>query len=284
MKYLLSLKNDFVFKLIFGDEKNKDVLVAFLSAVLNMPEEEFQGLEIINTELLREFKEDKKGILDVRVKTKFGKQIDIEIQILPNAWMAERTLYYWSKMYSGQIKEGDDYERLKKCVTINIVDFECVPVKMAHTVFHVTEDRTGHKLTDVLEIHYLELPKLEDEQVRKEDDEIVVDWMMFIDAESEGVMEMLAEKNVGIKKAYNILKIVSQDEKARMLYEARQAELMDQMTRIKEAEKRGREEGETKRTIEIAKNLLLAGVDFQTIVATTGLDEAEIVKLKEEQH
>lgn len=40
-------------------------------------------MEIINSELIREFVEDKKGILDVRVKTRLGKQIDIEIQILP---------------------------------------------------------------------------------------------------------------------------------------------------------------------------------------------------------
>ncbi|MFZ3129722.1 MAG: PD-(D/E)XK nuclease family transposase [Desulfosporosinus sp.] len=78
-RFLMSPKVDFVFKLIFGDEKNKDLLVAFLSAVLGVPAEDFEGIEIINNELLREFAEDRKGILDVRVKTKQGKQIDIEI-------------------------------------------------------------------------------------------------------------------------------------------------------------------------------------------------------------
>ncbi|WP_461205399.1 PD-(D/E)XK nuclease family transposase [Clostridium sp. DL1XJH146] len=68
--FIMSPKVDFVFKLIFGDEKNKDVLIAFLSAVLKLHKEEFKGIELLNTELLREFKEDKKGILDVRVKTK----------------------------------------------------------------------------------------------------------------------------------------------------------------------------------------------------------------------
>ena len=90
--FLMSPKIDFVFKLIFGDEKNKDLLIAFLSAVLGVPKEEFEGIEIINSELLREFAEDKKGILDVRVKTSQGKQIDIEIQILPTEFMPERTL------------------------------------------------------------------------------------------------------------------------------------------------------------------------------------------------
>ncbi len=36
---------------------------------------------------------------------------------------------------------------------------------------------------------------------------------------------MLAKKNESIKKAYNLLQIISKDEKARIIYEAREAEL-----------------------------------------------------------
>ena len=51
--------------------------------MLNLPAGVLADIEIINSELLREYKEDKKGILDVRVKTQDGRQINIEIQILP---------------------------------------------------------------------------------------------------------------------------------------------------------------------------------------------------------
>lgn len=124
---LMLPKIDFAFKLIFGDEKHKDITIAFLAAVLDVPKEELADLEIINTELFREFKEDKKGILDVRLKTRDGRQINIEIQILMTIFMPERTLFYWSKMYASQIRSGDSYEKLKKCITINIVDFDCTP-------------------------------------------------------------------------------------------------------------------------------------------------------------
>jgi hypothetical protein len=46
-------------------------------------------------------------------------------------------------------------------------------------------------------------------------------------------MEMLSQKNKDIKKAYDLLQIISKDEKAKMLYEARQAEISDERTRIK---------------------------------------------------
>jgi len=104
-----------------------------LAAVLNEDKSDLADVEIINSELLREFKEDKKGILDIRVQTRDGQQINIEIQILPNEFMPERTLFDWSKMYVSQIKAGDMYDRLKKCITINIVDFKCTPLKQVHS-------------------------------------------------------------------------------------------------------------------------------------------------------
>lgn len=278
--FIMSPKVDFVFKLIFGDEKHKDLLISFLSAVLGLPEKEFEDIEIINNELLREFKEDKKGILDVRVKTREGKQIDVEIQILPTEFMPERTLFYWSKMYTMQINQGDTYDKLKKCITINIVDFKCTPLKKLHSSYHITEDSTGYKLTDILEVHFMELPKIFDEEIIKDENEAIVQWMEFIDGKSKGVMEMLAQKNENIKKAYDLLQIISQDEKARMVYEARQAELRDQMTRIKTAEEKGKAEGANEKALKIAENLLRMGLNVDQVVTAAEVTVEEVNNIK----
>ncbi|ADL52034.1 Rpn family recombination-promoting nuclease/putative transposase [Clostridium cellulovorans] len=274
--FIMSPKIDFVFKLLFGDEKNKDLLIAFLSAVLNLPEREFVGIEILNTELFREFKEDKKGILDVRVKTVNGKQIDIEIQVLPTEFMPERTLFYWSKMYTTQVKPGDTYDKLKKCITINIVDFKCIPLNKLHTSYHLIEDETGHKLTDILEVHFLEIPKLFDKQIEINEDDPIIQWMEFLDGKSKGVMEMLAEKNESIKKAYNLLKIISKDEKARMIYEAREAELRDQLTRIRSAEEKGANE----KALRVAEKMIKRGDSINDIIELTELSKEKILELK----
>ena len=286
--FIMSPKYDFVFKYIFGNEKHKDLLIALLSDILAVPEEEFDGIEIINSELIKEFKEDRKGILDVRVRTKSGKQIDVEIQILPTEYMPERTMFYWSKMYTSQIKQGDTYDKLKKCVTINIVDFKCTPLKKLYSSYHLTEDETGYRLTDILEVYFLEIPKLFDEDIERDENDPIVQWMEFLDAKSKGVMEMLAEKNKDIKKAYDLLQIISKDEKARMLYEARQAEISDQLTRIKSAEekgrkkgrKEGREEGATKKAIRVAEKMLGRGDSIEDIVDMTELPKEKVVELK----
>ena len=99
-------------------------------------------------------KEDKKGILDVRVKTGNNEHIDIEIQILPTKFIAERSLFYWSKMYNGQISAGDTYAKLKKCITINIIDFETIPLDKIHTKFHVLEDETGYKQSSLFQVEF----------------------------------------------------------------------------------------------------------------------------------
>ncbi len=236
---LMSPKIDFAFKLIFGNENHKDITIAFLSDILGLPRSDFVDLEFTNTELLRLFKEDKKGILDVRVKTRDKRQINIEIQILPTDFMPPRSLFYWAKMFVSQIRAGDTYDKIRKCIAINIVDFECTPLKQLHSRYHLLEDATGHQLTDMLEMHFLELPKLHQADVSCSEDDPVVQWMLFISSKSQEVMNMLAQKNNDIGQAFNVLQILSQDETMRMAYEAREAELMDQRTRIKSAHKEG---------------------------------------------
>jgi len=61
--FIMSPKNDFVFKLLFDDENNKDLLIELLNSILKMPHDELEDIELIDTELLREFAEDRKGIL-----------------------------------------------------------------------------------------------------------------------------------------------------------------------------------------------------------------------------
>ena len=60
--FIMSPKNDFAFKLLFGDEKNKDLLIELLNAILKIPYDELSDIELINTVLLREFAKDRKGI------------------------------------------------------------------------------------------------------------------------------------------------------------------------------------------------------------------------------
>ncbi|GHV24026.1 hypothetical protein FACS189465_0320 [Clostridia bacterium] len=74
---------------------------------------------------------------------------------------------------------------------------------------------------------------------------------------------MLAQTLPEIFEATTILKKLSQNEKVRVAYEAREREIRDELSRMKSAERKGMREGKKigikKRNIEIARNALKLG-------------------------
>ena len=87
---------------------------------------------------------------------------------------------------------------------------------------------------------------------------------------------MLAKKNEDIGKAYDILMVMSKNEKARLAYEAREAEIHDQATR----EKTAKEDGIKEKAIEDAINFLKLGVNEETVSKGTGLSLEKVLELK----
>ena len=73
--------NDWIFKLLFGDIRHKSMLINLLKGFVELPDEEYE-LTFLDTHLKPETEDDKLGILDVKVQTKSGKIINIEIQSL----------------------------------------------------------------------------------------------------------------------------------------------------------------------------------------------------------
>ena len=108
---------DFCFKELM---QNDNIRKNIIAALLNLPSSEVENTELMPTILRKESKDDKYGILDVRVKLKDGEQIDFEMQVEAFDCWANRSVYYLSKMYAGEIKEGEGYDCLKKCIHVSI--------------------------------------------------------------------------------------------------------------------------------------------------------------------
>jgi predicted transposase/invertase (TIGR01784 family) len=106
----LSPKSDVVFKRLFGDRRNVELLKDFLVATLDIPVCDYETVEIIDPQLKRERPGDKLGILDVLIKTKQGKFIDVEIQVDETNNMPERVTYYAAKLLASQLAAGQEYD------------------------------------------------------------------------------------------------------------------------------------------------------------------------------
>ena len=79
MNDTLTLRNDYLFKLLLGSEENKSCLQDFLECVLDIPSAQIEDLELLDKELTKDTISDKTGILDVKLRLKDGTAIDIEI-------------------------------------------------------------------------------------------------------------------------------------------------------------------------------------------------------------
>ena len=280
MKGLLDPKMDFVFKNIFGSEKNPNILISFLNATLK-PKDLITSVEIKNTDLNKGYIEDKFSRLDVKATTSNNEIINIEIQLKNEYNMIKRSLYYWSKLYSEQLNEGEDYSILKRTICINILNFKYLKTRKFHSGYRLKEIYSNEELSDVAEIHFIEIPKLEEGSDEKD---MLVAWIEFLkDPESEKVrsLEMSIDE---IRQAKDELIRMSNDDTQRELYEMRAKTLKDKISALNEAERKGMQKGmqkgEKKKALEIAKSMIDMGLDKETISKTTGLDLYEIEKVK----
>jgi predicted transposase/invertase (TIGR01784 family) len=232
---ILSPRSDFIFKLIFGDQRNTDILTAFLQSFLDLPESEYDTLTIVDPHLKREERDDKLGILDVKINTKSGNIIDVEIQIADDVPMQERILYYTSKMVTQQIGKGDDYSAIKRVITVVITNFILIhDSENYHNTYRLNDIKSGSQFTDLMEVNTLELPKLPSENDRTQ----LWDWLKFFRSNKEEELKMLETKSPQIKKAVGVLMELSADERTRLLYEEQEKIRMDQSARIAYAERK----------------------------------------------
>ncbi|MDR1785916.1 MAG: Rpn family recombination-promoting nuclease/putative transposase [Spirochaetaceae bacterium] len=250
---ILLPKNDFLFKLIFGDERNKDILKGFLQAVLALPDSEFD-VDLLDTRLKPQVQHDKLGVLDVRVKTKSGKVIDIEMQVAQQAYIFERICFYLSKMLADQMDEGDWYDKIKKTISIVITDFAFIESGnngVYHHCFRFTDPVDGAYFGAVEEIHTIELPKVPDVT----DETAVWDWSKFIGVSTEEELSMLAAKNEVLGQAVETLRRVSAQDEVRLEYEAREKAWRDEQARtafaLQSGFAQGRAEGRAESRTEI---------------------------------
>src|SRR5699024_3580784 len=135
---LMDLKVDYAFKQLFGSEKNKNITIVFLNAILNRSSENrINEITCVNREIGGEFVEDKESRLDIVVRTQKNELINIEMQLSHQNNMMKRTLYYWARLFTTQIDKGIGYENLLPTITINDCDFALFETDRYQRIFHL---------------------------------------------------------------------------------------------------------------------------------------------------
>ena len=228
------------------------------------------------------------GVLDIKARLDDDQICNIEMQVVKSTNIEKRIMFYWSKLYSGEIKEGDDYNELHKTIAILIADFELDNLKTIekfHTKWEIREEEYSKiVLTEVLEIHIIELPKLI-KQLNKnhtsKKDKVVL-WSLFIQNPKELGEEIMSE-NEDIKKANEELEKISADKHEQYLAHLRQKHIMDTKAVEEYGYLRGKEEGKAEgkkeNQLEMIKSMLKEGLSIEIISKVSKLSVDEIEKL-----
>ena len=183
---LLDPKNDYVFKRIFGHTGNEEITKGLLQSIIpdKIDKIELDSNPITEKDLL----DDKVGILDIKAKLNDGNvNCDIEMQVATQENIAERMLFYWSKMYTQTINSGDQYDSLKRCISILITDYDLDKLKEIPeyvTKWKIREEKYSKLvLTNDLELYIISLEKAKNSKKNKKEE--LYNWLKFINNPKE---------------------------------------------------------------------------------------------------
>ena len=318
LERLMDLKIDYAFKQLFGNEKNKEITVVFLNAILQKTgRASIKDISFANTESGGEYVDDKQSRLDLLVNTEAGERINVEIQFTNKYDMIKRSIYYWSGTYRYPLQKKMSYKELRSVIAINIMNFNIFnQTERFHTTHHLYEDEEKFRLTDVMELHFIEMPKLiKAWQEGKLDpwNDVLARWLLMlgmVDHRNNKVyediyleLEEISMKDETLREAFQNWEDLSRTQEQYLAYESRLKRINDEEAAQREAElrlqeaiqeatleatekatkegrKEGIKEGSKNEKELIARRLLGKGMSIEEVAELTDLSEEKVSEIQ----
>lgn len=292
------IRFDWAMKRLLRDKSNYVVLEGFLSTLL---EEDLHICRFLESESNQTDETDKFNRADILVEDSKGRLLIIEVQNNRELDYFHRMLYGVSKTISEYINLGDDYDKVRKLYSINIVYFDLGQGK--DYVYHgKTIFRGLHDPNDVLKLsvrqqelfigkdagdifpEYYVLRVNDFDKVAKTP---LDEWIKFL---KTGEIDKEATAK-GLPEARERLRIDTLPDAEKRAYYRDMEALRYQRSVIKtgwdeghtkgfkEGEAKGRAEGEKEKAKEIAKKMKDMGLPVKEIAQYTQLTQEEIKQL-----
>lgn len=291
-KEVISPKYDLVFKKIFANENDLEPLRALLSDILDLGIADIQLVELQPSELNLEIS-TKLPRLDVRARLNDNTFVNIEVQLANDSGFVSRLLHYLCGMYFASYNSGDVYTKPTRCISVAIVNFNLLDGEKGwFNSYSLANSVSGKKLTNSLEMHFLELSKFDEkeavENLRKG---VKLDpkekWSLLFGTEDEAVLDLLAEREPIMSEITQKISKVTEEDRIRYtrdMYE--KAEWQEKcriydarMAGLEEGIAKGRAEARTEIAIATAKAMRLRDLDEDLIAEVTGLSHSELQAL-----
>lgn len=282
---------DFGFKRLFGEELNKDILIAFLNDLLPL-ESDIADLTYGKNERLGNTEVDRKAIYDLYCRSENGERFIVELQKAKQNFFKDRSVFYSSFPIQEQAKKGDWDFRLDAVYTIGILDFVFNEHKNDTDYLHLVElkDQRNAVFYDKLKYVYVELPKFQ-----KEADELTsnIDKWLYVFRHLSRLDERPpALRERVFEKVFTIAEISNFSPGEREAYEDSLKYYRDLNNVVQtsfeegreegfaEGREEGRAEGQREMAERTARSLLQLGLTTNQISEATGLPPEDVENLR----
>ena len=295
--------SDYGFKLIFGSEVSKDLIISFLNGVLN--DEVIVDITFRNVEMLGMKHDQRRAVFDIFCENEKGEFFIVEMQKARQKFFSDRILYYASfaiqqqtiiaRERLSQLPDNDkkpywDYNIRKVYIVciLNYVMDASRPEKYRWDVVRMDRE-LKIPFSETLNEVYLEMPKFV--LSLPECDTIYLKWLYVLN--NIEIMDRLPEElnNQLFRKLKSIVEIERMSADQRLEYELSLAVERDMLSALdakyedgreeglKEGRMEGHEEGLKEGLLKVACTLKQSGMSLPEIAKTTGLTSEEIEAL-----
>lgn len=277
---------DFGFKMLFGTEMNKELLISFINSLLS-GKEVIRDLTYLNTEHLGTSEADRRAVFDVYCENERGEKILIEMQRGEQQFFKDRSLYYATFPIHEQGEKGEWDYRLKAVYVIGILNFkfDSEDDNYFHHEVQLMDVCTKQVFYDKLTFIYLEIPKF-----NKSEDELVTmfdKWLFVLRNLSRLMARPAALQDRIFTRLFEAAEIAKFTKEQYEAYEESLKVYRDWQNTIVTAEQKGMAKGmaegiakgRMEQNIANARSMKLAGLDYEIISQVTGLSKDEIDKL-----
>ncbi len=205
MAKYLDPKADLTFKKIFGE--HPDLVMSLLNALLPLEKgKEICDIHYLSPERVPRTEEGKDSIVDVYCETNDKRRFIVEMRMYWSTNFMQRVLFNSSKVYVGQLKQGESFSKLQPVYSLNLIDdfFEPKMEEYYH-YYHLVHDKYTNKVIDGFHLVFVELKKFKPKTMAEKKMQVL--WLRFlteINAYTDEVPQELLD-NPEISKAIRLV-------------------------------------------------------------------------------
>ncbi|MCL2662938.1 MAG: Rpn family recombination-promoting nuclease/putative transposase [Oscillospiraceae bacterium] len=234
-----TFKTDILFKMLF--RKHQNLLKQLVAHLLSIPLKSISNFILENPEMPPESIGKKFCRLDIHM-TVNDQKVNLEVQVENEGNFPERALFYWARIYSSTLPEGNNYIKLPRTIVISIINFPLFPqYPEFHSEFQALEVTRHNPLTDKMVLHFFELLKLP-KDIGSND--MLLLWLALFKADTEEELKRLSELGVTeLSEAVNAYHSVTASAEFKEMERLRIKASHDEAQAVGNAERRGEKRG-----------------------------------------